>query len=237
MLPVRGDLGRKLRGRSDDVGQARTDRAPGHAVELRRRRGLNERGARFLLDCAESEGAVRTHSGKDDADAALASIFGQAPKEKVDRQTQPARRRQGIEVQNAPQNRQVLVGRDDVNVLALHPDRVLRLSDGHLGGALEKLHQEPLVRRIEVLHDDERHAALLRHVLQELFERFEPARGSPNAHDWKARFARADMNGRRRRARLRSDALLRARPTARARRFRAGLVRPAAGFPGEPWLR
>ena len=46
--------------------------------------------------------------------------------------------------------------------------------------------QHALVRRVQVLDDDEGHAAVGRHVSQELLQRLQPAGGSADADDGKS---------------------------------------------------
>jgi hypothetical protein len=105
VLAVRQDLGGQLLYWSDDVGQTRLDRAPGHAVVFGRGRGLYERRSCVLLDRAQPQRAIRAHAGQDHADAALLLIIGQGAKEEVDRQMHPASARRLKQVQLAAQQR------------------------------------------------------------------------------------------------------------------------------------
>ena len=68
-----------------------------------------------------------------------------------------------------------LFGRDHVDVVGLDLQPVLGLRDRHGRRALQQLDQHALVRGVEVLDDDEGHAAVLGHAAEELLERLQPA--------------------------------------------------------------
>ena len=113
----------------------------------------------------------------------LLPVIGQGAEEEIDRQAQAPGRRRLEQVQHPVQDGQVLVGRDHVDAVRLDLHPVLDLDDRHGGGALEQLRQHALVRRVQVLDDDEGHAAALRHVLAKLLERLQPAGRGADADD------------------------------------------------------
>ena len=79
--------------------------------------------------------------------------------------------------------RHVLVGRDHVDAVRLDLHPVPDLRDLHRGEALEQLGHDPLVRRVQVLDDDEGQAAAVRHVPEELLQRLQPAGRGADADD------------------------------------------------------
>ncbi len=183
VLPVGDDLGGQILGGGHHVGQAGLDRAARHPVELGGGDRLHEGDAGLLLDRPQPERAVGAHPREDHPDAALLLVLGERAEEEVDRQVEPARRGLRQEVQHAVEDRHVLVGRDHVDVVALYRGAILGLRHRHRRRALEQLDQHPLVRGVEVLHDDEGHPRAHRYVAEELFERLEPAGGGSHADD------------------------------------------------------
>ncbi len=112
-------------------------------------------------------------------------VLRQGAEEEIDRQAQPAGRRRLEQVQDPVQDGHVLVRRDHIDAIGLDPRAILDLDDFHAGGALQQFRHDPLVRRVEVLDDDKRHAAARRHVPQKLLQGFESPGGGANAHDGK----------------------------------------------------
>ena len=55
------------------------------------------------------------------------------------------------------------------------------------GGALEQFGHDALVRRVQMLDDDKRHAAARRHVAEKLLQRLQSAGGGADADDGKRR--------------------------------------------------
>ncbi len=90
------------------------------------------------------------------------------------------------QVQRPVEDGHVLVGRDHVDVVRLDLHAVPDLDDLHGGGALEQLHHDPLVGRVQVLDDDEGHAASRGHVLQEQLQGLQAAGGGADADDGKS---------------------------------------------------
>ncbi|MGC4120345.1 MAG: hypothetical protein QM765_38340 [Myxococcales bacterium] len=185
VLAVGDDPARQLLDRGHHVGQVGVDGAAGHSVELGRGERLHEGGAGLLLDGAQAQRAVGAHAREDDADGPLLLVFSQGAQEEVDGQVEPPRRDLRQQVQGAVEHRHVLVGRDDVDVIALDPLAVGGLLHGHLGRALQQLDQHPLVGRVQVLDDHERHAGAGGDVLEELLEGLQAAGGGAEAHDRK----------------------------------------------------
>ena len=171
--------------RGHDVGQPRVDGAPGHAVEFGRLRRLDEDHPGLLLDRPKAQRAVGAHPREDDADALVLPVVRQGAEEEIDRQAEPPGGRRIEQVQRPMEDGHVLVGGDHVDPVRFDLHAVPDLDDLHGGGALEELHHDPLVGRVEVLDDDEGHAASRGHVLQEELQRLETAGGGADADDGK----------------------------------------------------
>ena len=147
-------------GRRDDIGEPGIDRAARHGIELGGFRRLHQRQAAPLADRREAGGAIRTHAGQDDADRLFAPVFGQAGEKGVDRQVQPVPGRHLEQVKRAVQDRDILVGRNDIDAIRpdLHP--VCGLLDDHRRGALQQFREHAGAVGVEVLDDDKGHAAV-----------------------------------------------------------------------------
>jgi hypothetical protein len=140
----------------------------------------------------QTQRSVRAHTRKDDADAALLLVVGQRTEKEIDRQAQAARHNRIEQVQHSVQDGHVLVGRDDVDAVPFDARPILYLYNGHGGAALEQLHHHVLVRRVKVLNDHKRHAAVFGHIGEERFQRLKPPGRGADADDGKgaARLAR-----------------------------------------------
>jgi hypothetical protein len=82
-------------------------------------------------------------------------------------------------------HRQLLVRRDDVDVVGFDRDGALDLHHRHLRAAAEQLGQMALLARIEVRSDNERQSGIGRHRAEELLQRLETARRRADADDRK----------------------------------------------------
>ncbi len=101
----------------------------------------------------------------------------------IDGQTQAPRGGGFEQMQNIMQNREILVGRDHVNVVGfdLHP--VPDLDDGHGGSVLQQLGQDALVGWIQVLDDHKGQTASFRHMPKKLLKRLQSASRSAQSYD------------------------------------------------------
>src|SRR3954471_12801013 len=81
------------------------------------------------------------------------------------------------------------VRRNYVNVIGLDTDALLNLGYRNGSGALQQLCQLTGMIGREVQNDDVSHAALSRHVREELLERLDAARRGADADDQKSFFA------------------------------------------------
>jgi len=98
------------------------------------------------------------------------------------------------QMQDALRDREVGVGRDDMDVIRLHVDAVRGFADWHRHGSHEQVHQGARMRRVQMLHDDERHTSRRRQMFEELGERLEAARGCTDADNGKGRTWFRDPN-------------------------------------------
>ena len=74
------------------------------------------------------------------------------------------------------------VGRDDVNLVGLHPGAVLHLAHRHFGQLGQELGQEGLVRGVQVLHHHEGHARVGGQHREELGQGLVAAGRGADAH-------------------------------------------------------
>ena len=177
-------LARELGDRQRGVDDAGIDRVARHLAILRRLRILRERDAVLRLDGAQALRAVGRVSRKHDADRVAAAVRGERAKETIDGQVRPSTvERPRRERQPAAVDRDVGVGRDDVDVVRLDRGAVLGLADRHRRGLGQRVAQEARVGGIEVLDEDERHPAVGGEVLEELGERLEPPGRGADADD------------------------------------------------------
>lgn len=108
----------------------------------------------------------------------------------IDRQPQPARRDRFEQMQHAMQHREIAIRRDHIDVVALNLHPVLHLHHRHRRAALEQLHEDALVGRVEMLDDDKRQPAARWHMVEKQLQRLQPASRSTKAHDGKERVRR-----------------------------------------------
>ena len=83
--------------------------------------------------------------------------------------------------------RQILVGRYDVDSAGLHELALTGLDDTHGRVPLQQLRQRADMVGVEVLDNDESHATVSRDMRQEFSEGFESASGTTDADDGKIR--------------------------------------------------
>ena len=186
-LQIGEDFSRQFLRRCHDVRQSGVNRAARHGIEFGRRRFLHQHDARLFLDGAQTHRAVRAHAGKNHADAVLLLILRQRAEEKINRQPHPARRGRLEQVQDSVQDGHVLVRRNHINAFRPHRGAVLDLDHLHPRDTLEQFDHDAFTRRVEVLNNNERHAAARRHPPQKLIQGFESTGGGTDADDGKRR--------------------------------------------------
>jgi len=140
------------------VHRAGRDRALRHAVIGGFGRVLRDDHAALLLHGFQAFAAVRPGSRQHHACGARSAVLGQRAEKNVERQT-----RAGLgpgKAQGAAGDRQVEPWRDNVDVILADGRPILRLHDCHRGVAGEQAGHHAFMRWIEVLDDDECHAAV-----------------------------------------------------------------------------
>jgi hypothetical protein len=140
--------------------------------------GLRETETAMLLDGLQAQRAVTAAARENDADGLFLLIFGERSEEDIDRLAVLARRRRCRHAKSPALDRHHGVRRDDEDMVRGERHAVLGLHHRHLGVIARELDQQALVMRVEMLDQDERHAALRRHVREEALEGIEPAGGS-----------------------------------------------------------
>ncbi len=163
------------------------DGAARHAVVAGFLRLLRDDEPRLLLDRFQSEAAVGAGAGQDHADRARAVVVGQRMQQEIERQSRAMPRLRGDEVQRALGDREIGARRNDVEMVALRcgmPSAACStFIDVWLG---QQLDHHAFVIRIEMLHQDEGHAASRRQGVEELPAGVEPAGRRADGDDGEA---------------------------------------------------
>jgi hypothetical protein len=113
---------------------------------------------------------------------AQSSWLRQRSEKSVDRTAIFARRHWRRNPQHVAFEGQRCIRRDHMNLIGHKRRLVLRLYDLHGGVWPQQLNQQAFVVGIEVLHEDKDHTGVGRHVVEEVSECGEAARGRPDAH-------------------------------------------------------
>src|SRR6266850_3306344 len=106
----------------------------------------------------------------------MALVMGQRAQEIVDRTVLAPGLLAGRQPQDAPFHAHGDARRNDIDVIRLRGYLIRDLGDGHDRGAGKDLREHAGVGGVEVLDEDKGHAGIGRQGVQELGERFEPAR-------------------------------------------------------------
>jgi len=155
--------------------------------------GLGHGDAAQFLDRAQPPGAVRTGAGQHDADRVAPLRLGQRTEELVNGVAVTARGRRFGDVQSAVPHGKDGVGLDNVDIIRLHPHAVSRRVDRHLRVQRDQFSHLALAVRRQVHDEHEGHAAVRRHVVEELVEGFQTAGRGAHADDGKAGAGRGDF--------------------------------------------
>ncbi|RIH78425.1 hypothetical protein Mterra_03670 [Calidithermus terrae] len=174
---------RQLGRRQHDVDHPGADGAARHPVVLGVLGALGHDDAVALLDPLDPQRAVGAGPREDQRDGPAAVGLGQAAEEEVDGHAPPPDELGLLEADVAVFDRQVLGGRDDVDVLGLDGDRPGDLGDRHRRADLEDLGEVALVPLREVQHDHEGHAVGRGHGREELLQRVDPPGRGADADD------------------------------------------------------
>ncbi len=183
------ELGGHLLDRQDVVDQPGRDGAARHAVVARGAGGLRDRETAALLDRHQAQRPVRARPREHDADPPLAPVLRQRAEEAIDRRARDLRA--GIAGDQDPfLEHERSVRGHHVHVVGLDRHARPHLLHGHGRLPGEELRQDALVVRVEVRDEDEGHAAVGRHALEEALEGLEtPGRGAQPDHGAERRLA------------------------------------------------
>ncbi len=175
VVPPLDQLVGNLRDRQHEIDLGACDRAARHVVVFGIVGRLHERHPALLLDARDADRAVRTGAGQHDAHGLVLMGVGERAEEQIDRHMMPARTDCFGHPQVAVAHREVLVGRDHVDVIGLQRGRLSDLYDRHPGRTLQDLVGDALVLGRQVQDHHEGQPGLLRHVLEERFQRNQSA--------------------------------------------------------------
>lgn len=173
------------RNRQHEVDVARGDGAAGHAVIAGLVGVLCDDQPRFFLDRPEPVAAVGSSAGENDGHGPFGIVFRERVQEEIERQTSAVAGLRLRYAQQAAVDRKIGAGGNDVEVIGLNRHAVGRLLYRHRRMVGEQIDHQAFMRRIEVLHQDEGHAAILGQRGNQLAASVEPAGGSPDADDAK----------------------------------------------------
>ena len=175
-----------LLGSEDEIDARRGNGARGHAGELRRMRILRQGDSSMLLDGRDAVGAIGSGAGKNDTHDIATVHFGERLEELVDHSLDAPRPLAFHDTQMTVGYRHRRVRRDDVRVVGFDAHAVDGIDHGYRAGPRQDRGQLTLVRRIEVLNEHVREAAVLAQMAHEPHERLEPARRCADPDDGRA---------------------------------------------------
>jgi hypothetical protein len=174
---------RQVGGRGDKVNQVGINDALRHAVEFGLAGILRQTQPTLFLNRLQAEHAVRAHPGKNHADGAVDPLLRQTAQKEIHRQPQGGLRRRIGKVENPMQQGQVLVGRNNIDVVGLYLYPVLYLHHRQVRDSSDQLGQDTGMASIQMLDDDESHATVGRHIPEKLLQRLQAAGRTADAHD------------------------------------------------------
>ena len=153
----------------------------GHARVFGRFGPLHHHHARLVLNRFHPQRSIRASAGQDDADCPFPLVVGQRPKEIIDRQPRRLLAACLHPMNRAVEQRQVSSGRADVNVIRRKHRALCQFADRHRGMLGKQFRQQADMTGMLVRHDDQRHAEIDGHVVEQLLQRFESAGRSAHA--------------------------------------------------------
>jgi len=144
---------------------------------------LREREAAGSLEFLDAERAIVAHAGKNHRDRLVAVLFGERAQEMIDRTMLAAQFGSWRELQPALAEDHVLARRDDIDRVRFDRLLVYGRRRFHTGLARDDLGNHRAVRRVQVLHDDVRHAGILIQRSEQFAECFDASGRSADADD------------------------------------------------------
>ena len=105
----------------------------------------------------------------------LVPVIGETAEKGIDRQTQAPWRGWIEKIKGVVEDREILVGRDDIYTVRLDLHPVSRLRDHHGGGALQEFREHAVAAGVEVLDNHKSHATIGWDADQKLLKCFQPS--------------------------------------------------------------
>ena len=180
-----GDFGH----RKHKVHRARHDRAARHAVIAGLVGILRDDEPAIFLHGLQPKAAVGPRSRKDHADGARTALLCQRVQQKVEGQARPMTRLGLRDVQSAVADGEIGSGRNDIEMLALDRHAIRCLPHRHRRVPGQQVHHHAFVGRIEMLDQDEGHAAIGRQRVHKLPASIKAARRGAYSDDREVRRA------------------------------------------------
>jgi hypothetical protein len=187
VLPELQQLGRDLHRRQHEVDGAAGNGGARHPVVVRVLGCLGDRHTTLLANAAQADGAVRPGTREDDPHGATAVRIGQGAEEVVDGSGRHSLRLGRRGVQGGSFQHQLVAVRYQVDMIGFEFNRALRLYHRHGRAAGDDAEGGVVVLGRKVQHDDERHPALFRKLLQQPQQRAESAGSRTDANHRKGR--------------------------------------------------
>jgi hypothetical protein len=193
---VGDELFRHALDRHRQVDETGSDGALGHAGMARTGMvgRLRERQAAMLLDGLDAERAVAAGAGEHDADGIFGLVLGKGGKERVDRRALAAVD-DGANAQSPLLDLEDAIGRHHIDVIGLNELVMFGDQHRHTRVAPQYFRQHAFPPGREVGDDDEGHAGIGRHGLEQIFKRFHASSRGADANDWKARIHWVPVRG------------------------------------------
>ena len=174
---IPGERLRHLRHREDEIDGAGRDGGTRHPVKLRVLRFLGDHQAARLLDRPSPGAAVIAGARENDADGALTERAARDRSRESNGIRTPWRSSGGDSRSVPVVHREKAPGRNDADVVWLEPHALARFNDRQRGMGGQQLDQHAGMGGIEMLDQDESHAAVGGKRREERAKRLQPAGG------------------------------------------------------------
>ena len=162
--------------RQHAIDQTGVDRAVRHARVFGLIEGLGDGLAARPLECGQSGAAVGAGARQKYRDGLCAAGSGQRFQQVIEGKPRPVARIGRGQVQGPGPYRKIASRRDDIDRIGDDRAAFARRDDLHCGMFGQQFDQQALVRRVEMLDDDERHSRRCRQRAEQPRRRFQSAR-------------------------------------------------------------
>src|SRR6202048_2727686 len=166
-----------------EISGAGHDSAARHTVVGGILRILHNNEPALVLYCHQPEAAVGAGARQNRADGSFAAIFSKRTEEEIEGHARTVPLARFRELKRACADRKIDPRRDEIDLIALDRHVLRRLQHLHRSVAGQKTDHHALVRRIEMLNQDEGHAGVGRKGVEELVESLQsPCRSAETDH-------------------------------------------------------